>query len=161
MTAAHSRIVTGMVAALAAVSVFTDFFEVGWPLKSGALIVAVAVAYWLLRRQLPTLKDILIAVLLAVTGILGLAWLDTRGEEANLYDFVVIPKDVVTVESAFPGPRREARDSGLYGYGEHVWVRCGAIGYDDKVWYALSNGNFMPGDELVPAALTDEEPPSC
>jgi len=107
----HSRLVAALVTALAGVSVFTDFFGVGWPAKSGALVIAVAVAFWLFRQQLPTFKDLLIVLLFATTTGLLLGRIDIGDDTPTFYDFVVVPKQAVTVESAFPGPRHEARNS--------------------------------------------------
>jgi hypothetical protein len=46
-------------------------------------------------------------------------------------------------------------------YGDHLVVACYVHGSDHRVWYRLADQNFMSGQDLVLAPLSDGSPPPC
>jgi hypothetical protein len=158
---AHARAIRGAVATISAAGAIVALLSFSLPIAAACIVVAAGVVIWSYRKALPTLRQLLFLATLAAALGFGIAWYEeTRVEKT--YDFVVVPKNVVAIQYAFPGPRHESTSSPVLGYGDHVEVDCYLQGYDNRPWLALTNGNFMPAGELTPAELSsDDPPPSC
>ena len=153
----HSRAFTAAFGVLGAVALVVGFVSYSLPTVVGALILAGAAAYWSYKNEMPEWKDLTLVVLIALLAVAGLMLYD-QGRDDDRYDFVVVPKNLFTVESAFPGPRHETSNN--YEYGEHVEVLCYREGDDGKPWVELDSGYFLPLSEVAPAPGTNE-PPDC
>jgi hypothetical protein len=160
LSESHARAITGAITTLGAAGAIAAFVSLSLPWAAGWIVVVVGVVVWSYRRALPTPSQALFVAVLAAGIGFAIAWYEET-QSQRVYDYVVVPKKVVAVQYAFPGPRHESTSSSLFGYGEHVEVDCYLQGYDEKPWLALANGNFMPADELTPAELSGEEAPSC
>jgi hypothetical protein len=120
--------------------------------------LALGIAYWAFRNEMPRPKDLIIVVAIALAVTAGLAWLETRGGE-DRYDFIVVPKKLYAVESAFPGPRHDV--AVLRDYGDHVQVICLTEGEDGQDWAETEDGYFLPARELAPAPHNGDDPSRC
>ena len=155
----HGRAFNAAVGLLGAVVLVGGLVSYSPPIVAGAVLLAGAAAYWGLKNEMPEWKDLALVVLAALLTAAGLVLYDQwRGD--HRYDFVIVPEDRFTFESAFPGPDHVSPSSKLFEYGEHVEIVCFREGDDGKPWAELDSGYFMPVSELVPAPGTNE-PPDC
>ncbi len=153
----HGRAFGAAFAVLGAVLLVVGLVEYSLPIVAGAVLLAVAAAYWGFKNEMPGWKDLALVLLAALLTAAGLVLYD-QWQGDDRYDFVVVPKDLFTIESAFPGPRHETSNN--YEYGEHVEVVCYIEGDDGKTWVELDSGYFLPLSEVAPAPGTNE-PPDC
>lgn len=74
---------------------------------------------------------------------------------------MVVPKHYATLESVAPSPDTETMSAPEHRYGDHIEIDCYTTGTDDKRWYRLRNGYFMPGSEVFPLPLGGTKAPPC
>jgi hypothetical protein len=97
---------------------------------------------------------------LALAAAFIVAWHEEQPLARHFYDYVVNP-DPIGFESVAPAPKTEIIALGQHPYGDQVQVSCSTIGANEKRWYRLVDGNFMPAHQLVRAPFSDGTPPSC
>ncbi len=160
LSESHERAIKGGIATIGAAGAIVAFFSLSLPLAAACVVAVAAVVVWSFRSVRPKPSQILFVAVLAAGLGFAIAWYEETDSD-RVYDFVVVPKNPVAMQYAFPGPRHETTSSPVLGYGEHVEVDCYLEGYDEKPWLALANGNFLPAHELVPAEGSTDEPPAC
>lgn len=109
----------------------------------------------------PVISHVLVVLLLASTAGFATAWISGRPGRSERIEFVVVPYDLVALESVAPGPDRESQAAAPHPYGDHVYVRCYVKGVDDRRWYQLDNGNFLSARDVAPLLFSTEKPPAC
>jgi hypothetical protein len=154
----HVRAVTASLSAIAGIAAIVGLLTWPLPISAGTLVLAGGLGYWAFRNERPSLQDIVSVAAIAMATAAGIAWLGTRGGE-NSYDFIVVPKQVYALESAFPGPGHEIGTA--LEYGEHVQVACLIEGEDSHDWAELNSGYFLPASELAAAPRSHDSPPRC
>jgi hypothetical protein len=84
------------------------------------------------------------------------------GEDADRYRYFVATPDPVTF--ARIGPYAEATaGEAPYSSSDPLWVICWVEGpRDDRYWYRLEDGTFLPEDVIFPERRGDSRtPPRC
>jgi hypothetical protein len=160
LSESHSRAIRGAVATVGGLGAIAALFSLSLPFAVACIVIAVAVVSWSYRNAQPNTSQLILVAAIAAAFGFAIAWYEETQAEP-IYDFVVVPEKPVAIQYAFPGPGHESRSAPVLGYGDHVEVECYLLGYDNKPWLALTNGNFLPSGEVTPAELSSGEPPSC